>query len=103
MIIEFYLETNEKPTNTDLNDFETQIGKTLPDDYRQHMLDWNGGIVLQDSLEHINFPEHPDYGLSDLFPINHSTGTIETAMTALGSALPNNHIPIGRTRGGEQY
>ncbi len=69
----------------------------MPEDYRQHMLDWNGGGVNQYNLEHVNFP---DYGLLGLYPIIHDNSTIFTKMTALASALSDNHIPIGRTRGG---
>ncbi|WGH75103.1 SMI1/KNR4 family protein [Tenacibaculum tangerinum] len=100
MIIEFYLKTNQKLSPADISDFETQIGKVLPDDYKQHMLNWNGGGVHQYNLEHVNFPEHSDYGLLGLAPISHSKSTILNKMNALSSALPSNYIPIGRTRGG---
>jgi len=100
MIIEFYLKAHQKPTQNDIQEFETQIGKTLPTDYKQHMFEWNGGGVLQYNLEHVNFPENPDYGLLGLYPINHSNSTILTKINALGSALSNDHIPIGRTGGG---
>ena len=35
---------------------QTMIGKTLPEDYRQHMLTYNGGDVVELDIAHISDP-----------------------------------------------
>ena len=40
-------------TLEELNEFQTMIGKTLPEDYRQHMLTYNGGDVEEINNERI--------------------------------------------------
>lgn len=44
-------------TLEELNEFQTMIGKTLPEDYRQHMLTYNGGDVEEINNAHVSDPE----------------------------------------------
>lgn len=48
-MIDFRIE-NELITEEELNEFEQEIGLTLPEDYRVHMLKYNGGLPQSYSL-----------------------------------------------------
>lgn len=98
--------TFEMPLNSqaitlqELNDFETLIGHTLPEDYRQHMLTINGGDLEQYNNAHINYPTAGS-GISDFFPIKYGIYTMEKSFTSNYQPLfPSSYIGIGRTRGG---
>lgn len=100
-------ETNElaqatpDQIETALNQFEATIGKTLPQDYRAHMLTYNGGDVEQEDIEHKNYTEDGG-GISYFFPIGTGDYTIEEVYTVMtsNSMLPPGYIPIGTTQGG---
>lgn len=100
MIIDFTFNADQPLNGTDITDFEKRINKNLPDDYRQHMLKWNGGGVSQLNLEHVLYPEDGDFRIENLYSIDYKTNTIETVIEYLGSALEDGYIPIGSTAGG---
>lgn len=86
---------------TALNQFEATIGKTLPQDYRQHMLTYNGGIVEQDNIEHKDHTEDGG-GISKFYPVSYGDYTLEKAYAndVNSGMLPLGYISIGETRGG---
>jgi hypothetical protein len=86
-------------TVEELNTFETLIGKTLPQDYRQHMLTYNGG-VLEEDVEHINYSDSG--GISSFHPIKYGYYTMEELFEDLKEFLPHGYIPIGKTSNGGQ-
>ena len=102
--IEITFETNElaisNPSQTELalNKFESLIGKTLPTDYRQHMLLYNGGDVVQNNIEHKDYVEDGG-GISYFYPIGIGDYTIEEVFNDLINTafLPSGYIPIGTT------
>ena len=86
-------------TLTELNEFESLIGLGLPEDYRQHMLLYNGGDVVQRNNTHISNPEAGN-GIAYFYPIKYGGYTMEKAHQQLLSVLPTGYISIGTTRGG---
>jgi hypothetical protein len=82
-----------------LNAFETFIGKTLPQDYRQHMLTFNGG-VLEEDVDHVNYSGGG--GILSFHPIKYGYYTMEELFDDLNAALPNGYITIGKTTSGGQ-
>jgi hypothetical protein len=84
-------------TVEELNTFETLIGKTLPQDYRQHMLTYNGGFVEED-VEHINYSDSG--GISDFYPIKYGFDTMEEVFEDLNEVLPSGYLSIGKTSNG---
>ncbi|QTD39187.1 SMI1/KNR4 family protein [Polaribacter batillariae] len=97
MIIDFEFEANQPLTSADIEAFEGRIGKILPEDYKQHMLKWNGGRVRQLNLEHKNHPDDGDMSLSYFYAIDYDVTTIESLMGYLGDAMPKDFILIGST------
>lgn len=86
-------------TITELNQFESYIGYSLPEDYRQHMLSVNGGIVEQDNNAHVSNPEAGN-GIAYFYPIKYGGYTLEKAFEQTKNLIPNGCISIGTTRGG---
>lgn len=86
-------------TVEELNTFETLIGKTLPQDYRQHMLTYNGGTVEED-VEHINYSGGG--GILYFHPIKYGYYPMEELFDDLNAVLPNGYITIGKTSSGGQ-
>jgi hypothetical protein len=82
-------------TLEELNTFETLIGKTLPQDYRQHMLTYNGGVLEQD-VDHVNYPEGGQ-GISSFHPIKYGYYPMEELFEDLNDVLPTGNIAIGVT------
>ena len=59
-----------------LNKFEIKLKKKLPEDYRAHMLIYNGGMVEQDDIEHKDYTEDGG-GIAKFNPIGIGSYTIE--------------------------
>ena len=84
----------------ELNDFQTLIGFTLPQDYRQHMLEHNGSMVMQ-NVKHVNYPDGGE-GISYFYPIKYGSYTMEQSFTNLNGKIPSGTLSIGTTdNGGE--
>lgn len=84
----------------ELKEFETLVGYTLPQDYKEFMLEHNGGSI--ENLKHISYPTG-DQGLSRLFSIKYDNGyTMEKVFLKNTGRLPNGYLSIGATNyGGE--
>ncbi|GGG23214.1 hypothetical protein GCM10011344_24940 [Dokdonia pacifica] len=96
-MIQFEIE-NELITQEELEEFEQQLdGLKLPEDYKAHMLKYNGGITIEDYIcgdnENIKFMY--------FLPIKYGSDTMENSLIAREDVLPINDIYIGAVRGGE--
>lgn len=83
----------------DLNEFQALIGNPLPEDYRQHMLTYNGGIVNEYNNTHLSNPEGGD-GIAQFYPIKYSSYTLEEINNDLSNLVPSGYLIIGRSRDG---
>jgi hypothetical protein len=93
-------ENSQMITLQELNDFEALIGLSLPNDYKQHMLLYNGGIVNED-VKHINYLDGGE-GISYFYPIKYGDYTMEKSYTNMNSRIPSGYLSIGTTdNGGE--
>ena len=87
-------------TLEELNDFQLLTGKLLPEDYRQHMLLYNGGIVNED-VKHINYLDGGE-GISYLYPIKYGDYIMEKSYDYMNGRIPAGFLAIGTTdNGGE--
>ncbi|MNU83700.1 SMI1 / KNR4 family protein [compost metagenome] len=89
--MEIFKARNPLISPEELKEFETEIGLSLPEDYKAHMLKYNGGSPLSMYL----FFGAPDDGINLLgfYPIKYGT----TLFSGKKDYLPENHIGIGRT------
>ena len=85
-------------TVPELNTFEAFVGSSLPQDYRQHMLTYNGGVIVQTEIRHVNY-ESGDQGISDFYPIKYGYDTMEEIFSDLDGIIPTGYLSIGKTRG----
>ena len=98
MKLNFEMDSDSKAISIEeLNAFETMIGKTLPQDYRQHMLTYNGGVIKQ-NVNHVNYPDSG--GISYFYPIKYGYDTMEDVYEDFCDILPNGFISIGKTDNG---
>jgi SMI1-KNR4 cell-wall len=93
------------PSQKEISDFEKALGHNLPDDYKEFLLKYNGGVC---ELKNIVMPMS-GY-LCDLFGLfSDETDTTfmqlklpsNIELTELWGALPNNLLPIGEIDSGD--
>ncbi len=91
-MIDFEIE-NKLITPEELEEFEIKTGVSLPQDYKEHMLKYNGGSPLS---YHLYFGE-PDEGIlfSGFKPIKYGDYPVEKQ-----DYLPNRYLSIGYTETG---
>lgn len=100
MQITFEMQIDSQPiTLAELNQFELLISHDFPKDYRQHMLTYNGGDVIQRNNAHISNPEAGN-GVAYFFPIKYGGYIMERVHEQITNLLPIGYIAIGKTRGG---
>jgi SMI1 / KNR4 family (SUKH-1) len=100
MQLTFRTESNsQKITLEELNTFETFIGMKLPEDYRQHMLTYNGGLVEEDNIEHKNYKEG-GRGISSFYPIKYGYDVMEEVFEDLNGVIPEGYLGIGNSDNG---
>ena len=82
-------------TLLELNTFETFVGFPLPEDYRHHMLSYNGSMVVQD-VKHVKYPDGGE-GISYFDPIKYGSHTMEMVYATLNGKIPSGYLSIGIT------
>lgn len=92
--MEIFKTENQLITPEELNEFETEIGLSLPDDYKEHMLKCNGGSPHSYDF----YFGVPDDGinLSYFYPIKYGT----SSLVEKEDYLPEKYISIGKTQTG---
>jgi len=101
MILTFKQRENSQAiTSQELSDFESFIGLSLPQDYKDHMLNHNGSMVVQ-NVKHINYPDGGE-GISYFYPIKYGSYTMEKSYANLFGKISSGYLSIGTTdNGGE--
>ncbi|BAP32479.1 uncharacterized protein CHSO_3442 [Chryseobacterium sp. StRB126] len=91
-MIDFEIE-NKLITSDELHEFEVKTGISLPQDYKEHMLKYNGGSPLSYDL----YFGEPDEGilLSGFKSIKYGTSLVEQK-----DYLPPKYLSIGYTETG---
>lgn len=101
MQLTFEMDSDSKAiTVAELNNFETMVGLSLPQDYCQHMLTYNGG-ALDEDVDHINYIGGGQ-GISYFYPIKYGYDKMEDVFNDLSGTIPNGYLAIGKTDGGGQ-
>ena len=92
--MEFYIH-NQLVTEQEIWDFEREYDLTLPNDYREHLLKYNGGAVTN---SYLYFKDY-DSGirLSSFQPLKYGNDTIEKSYKDSRDYLPERYINVGYT------
>lgn len=100
-MIQFEVRNNVQIINSDeLQVFEHNLGYILPNDYKDHMLTYNGGIVINKKIEHKDYPDITSTGLNYLFPIKYGAEPVENVYNDISQFLDDGYLPIGKNSGG---
>ena len=94
MVFEFEFTAEGPITQEDLIVYEQQKGIVFPEEYRLHMLDWNGGSsnVFLHYVDEDGF----DFALGKLFALM----KVVKVNDMMANLVPKGYIIIGRTRAG---
>lgn len=88
---------NELITFEELNTFEQKLsGFKLPQDYKEHMLKYNGGGVDETYVWY----NDPDIEFLYFYPIKFEDENMESALIDREGVLPESDIYFGAIRGG---
>lgn len=91
-----FKRVKESITESDLVEFESMIGLTLPEDYKKHMLKYNGGKPTPSLGVYFGTPNN-SIELSRFHSIKYGSSTIKSRYEDSKRYLPGNHITIGYT------
>jgi len=84
-------------TVEEFEEFEKLISLKLPEDYKNFMLEYNGGIVNEwEFVKHINYPKG-EQGIVRLFSIENGFAGMEQMYRRYFDLLPKGYISIGST------
>jgi hypothetical protein len=98
-----WIGTKAPATQADLAAIERQHGFTLPEDYKTHILRYNGG--WPDKATFVQFlpdGERVDRSISDFYSVHQGTNTVEEAILDLDEIHPD-LVPFGSEAGGDQF
>lgn len=89
-MIEFRIR-NELITQEELEEFEQKLdGLKFPEDYKAHMLEYNGGGTIEDYA----FDSNEDFEFASFNPIKYGSNTMESSLIAKEDVLPKSDIYI---------
>lgn len=92
-----FIETEEKISKSELNEFINEYKLNLPKDYCEHILKHNGGAPVAEffnSLQ-ISYFYAIKYGEED--------ETLESTIDMIQDVLPKNYFPFAYDGGGNQF
>ncbi len=90
-------KSNRAITMTDLLAFEEKYGYKLTEDYKTHMLKYNGGVPVADE---VFFDGDDEYALYKFFNLNEGEDSVAAYIALSERVLPPDHLTIGRILGG---
>ena len=101
-----FVGTEEPATLSEIKAIEEEYGFTLPDDYKAHLLLYNGGWPKE--RDTFMQPAEADGNsiprtISDFYSIEHGDETFEDALEDLADQLHPHLVPFGSETGGDQF
>jgi len=89
-------QENGRPEEKELRDLESQIGRTLPEAYRNWLSETGGGVLI-DSAIRSGLEDEPIADIAQLF----SAAQILLEIDILGHRISEDWLPIGKSFGGD--
>ncbi|WP_299519823.1 SMI1/KNR4 family protein [Winogradskyella sp.] len=86
--------TKEKIKSEDLIAFEQELELSLPETYKAHMLQFNGGAPEKEYFKGVS--------VAHFNPIKNGRRTLEDVIKSLKDILPINYLPFAYDPGGNQ-
>ncbi|SDI61543.1 SMI1/KNR4 family protein [Chryseobacterium jejuense] len=91
-----FILTEKKITNTELETFEQEIGLTLPESYKKHILKYNGGTPEEKDC----FDEKV---IAHFYPIKYGKYPLEKSYKTLKDSLPQDFLNFAYDEGGNPF
>jgi len=88
--------TEEKILIEDLENLERALNISLPNSYKELMIEFNGGIPEKEYFK-------GGYGISTFYPIKNGENNIEIVMETIQDILPKDFFPFGDDMGGNDF
>ncbi|WP_052732435.1 SMI1/KNR4 family protein [Hymenobacter terrenus] len=99
-----FLRTQKPATLADLAVIEQQYGFTLPDDYKAHVLRYNGGFPARSSfMEVAPDGDQVERGINSFYAVRHGENTLESSLKSLYDQLHPDLVPFADDGGGDQF
>jgi len=83
----------------DIEELETKIGKTLPNDYKKYMMNNNGGYTEEPFF----IKDKSIYTIEEIFPIKYGNRNLYAVYHRIKEAMHDNLIPIGSDSFGNMF
>ncbi|RZJ94512.1 MAG: SMI1/KNR4 family protein [Hymenobacter sp.] len=99
-----FSRTREPATLADLTAIEQQYGITLPEDYKAHILLYNGGRPQRRTFLEVQ-PDgsQVERAISTFYSVRYGVSTLESSMESLSDQLHPDLVPFGSDTGGDQF
>ncbi|WP_046246017.1 SMI1/KNR4 family protein [Hymenobacter terrenus] len=96
--------TEEPATLSDIAAIEQQYGFTLPDDYKAHLLQYNGGWPERSIFMEVR-PDGEQIArdISDFYSVRYGDITLESGLESLADQLHSDLVPFGDETGGDIF
>ena len=97
-----FKHTKAAVVQPDIDRFETAYGVSLPNDYKAHLLRFNGGVPEKNK---INIGDAVDLRIAGFYSLTHGTNTLESITDMLKvweKVLPEHLVPIAFDGGAGQ-
>jgi cell wall assembly regulator SMI1 len=96
--------TEAPATRADLEAIEQQYGFTLPEDYKTHILEHNGGWPQRSAFLEVRADgTRVKRDISDFYSVRHGESPLERKMELLYDQLHPDLVPFGRDTGGDLF
>lgn len=89
-------QENGRPEEAELLDLESQIGRTLPEAYRNWLSETGGGVLIDSAIQS-GLADEPIADIAQLF----SAAQILLEIDILGHRISEHWLPIGKSLGGD--
>ncbi|WP_046243635.1 SMI1/KNR4 family protein [Hymenobacter terrenus] len=99
-----FIGTKEPATRADIEAIEQQYGFVLPEDYKTHILQHNGGWPQRSIFMQVEpNGERVERDISDFYSVRHGVSTLEDSLDSLYDQLHPDLVPFGSETGGDQF
>jgi cell wall assembly regulator SMI1 len=99
-----FIGTKEPAKRADIEAIERQYRFTLPEDYKAHLLQHNGGWPQRGTFVEVEEDgSKVDRSISDFYSVRYGKSTLESSMESLYDQLHPDLVPFGRDGGGDLF
>lgn len=98
-------ESGEPLAETDIADFERDLGYSLPKDYRAFLLNYNGGVPKPDGFSLVYWGGKPEENRVSFYGLGasvHEGDNLRWTQACFTGRIPSELLPIGDDPGGNQ-